>query len=78
MSLEKGQYKIGIDDEQIHLELCEAARLKQAVFQLPVVKVISVKVIMLMLMLMLTMVVMLIMIMMTCCLNERIHISSFM
>ena len=76
MSLEKGQYKIGIDDEQIHLELCEAARLKQAVFQLPVVKVISVKVIMLMLML--TMVVMLIMIMMTCCLNERIHISSFM
>ena len=69
-----GKYKIDIDDEEIHLELCEAARLKQAVFQLPVVKVISVKVIMLML----TMVVMLIMIMMTCCLNERIHISSFM
>ena len=58
------------DGENIHLELCEAARLKQAVFQLPVLQVISVRVNM-MLMLML-------MFMMICYLNERMHISSFM
>ena len=33
--------------EYNHLKLCEAARLKQAVFQLPVLKVVSVEVIIL-------------------------------
>ena len=78
--------KMIINDEYNHLEFSEAARLKQAVFQLPVIKVISEMIMTMIIALMMTclMIMNMVMIMPMMIMvilsyrNERMHISSFM
>lgn len=75
-----------MNDEYNHLEFSEAARLKQAVFQLPVIKVISEMIMTMIIARMVTcllimnmvMIMPMMIMMMLSYRNERMHISSFM